>query len=84
MNGYINEFVDYLMNVKKSSKNTVLSYKRDLQKFAHYAEDMGVIDVAKMNYTVLNAYILMMESKSFAPSTISRNIATLKVILRSF
>ncbi|MCI6017589.1 MAG: site-specific tyrosine recombinase XerD [Clostridiales bacterium] len=78
MNGYINEFVDYLMNVKKSSKNTVLSYKRDLQKFAHYAEDMGVIDVAKMNYTVLNAYILMMESKSFAPSTISRNIATLK------
>lgn len=78
MKCYIDEFVDYLQNVKKSSKNTVLSYKRDLQKFAHYSEEMGVIDVAKINYSVLNAYILMMESESFAPSTISRNIATLK------
>lgn len=78
MKRYIEEFVDYLQNVKKSSKNTVLSYKRDLQKFAHYSEDMGVIDVAKINYTVLNGYILMMENESFAPTTISRNIATLK------
>jgi len=78
MKCYIDEFVDYLQNVKKSSKNTILSYRRDLQQFAHYSEDMGVIDVHKMNYTVLNAYILMMENSHLAPATISRHIATLK------
>lgn len=78
MEHYVEQFVDYLQSVKKSSKNTVLSYKRDLLKFAHYSKEMGVLDVEKMTYTVLNAYILMMEMESFAPSTISRNIATLK------
>lgn len=78
MNPYIDDFVSYLESVKKSSKNTVLSYKRDLQKFARYAENMGVIQIRKVNYTLLNAYILMMENESFAPSTISRNIAALK------
>lgn len=78
MEHYIADFVDYLRQVKKSSNNTILSYQRDLIKFAHYLQDMGVFDVHKINYTVLNAYMLMMESENFAASTISRNIATLK------
>lgn len=78
METYIKAFVDYLQKVKKSSKNTILSYQRDLRKFAHYTSEMGVIDVTKMSYTVLNAYILKLESENLAASTISRNIATFK------
>lgn len=78
MKSYVDEFEGYLQTVKKSSKNTVMSYKRDLNKFITFAEEMGTGDVRKLNYTVLNAYILRMENENFAPSTISRNIATLK------
>ncbi len=61
MNQYIEDFVEYLISVKKSSKNTVLSYKRDLLKFAGFLADNGIADVKKINYTVMNSYMLMME-----------------------
>lgn len=75
---YITDFVEYLQSVKKSSKNTILSYQRDLKKFAQYLKENGIDDIRKVNYTVMNAYMLMMEREHFAASTISRNIATLK------
>lgn len=74
----IEKFVIYLTDVKKSSMNTVLSYRRDLVKFNKFMEDQGITDVAKMNPTSLNSYMLHMEREQFATSTISRNIATLK------
>ena len=78
MEQYITDFVEYLQSVKKSSKNTILSYQRDLKKFAQYLKENGIDDIRKVNYTVMNAYMLMMEREHFAASTISRNIATLK------
>ena len=78
MESYIEAFAEYLRDVKKSSKNTVLSYTRDLHKFSKFAEEMSIADVTKVTYTVLNAYVLMMETEEFKASTISRNIATLK------
>ena len=78
METYIAGFVNYLQDVKKSSKNTILSYQRDLNKFFAYLEDMKVKDIKKVNNTSLNSYVLLMEKENFATSTISRNIATLK------
>ena len=74
----IEKFVIYLTNVKKSSTNTVLSYRRDLEKFNKFMENHGITDVTKMNLTNLNSYMLYMEKEQFATSTISRNVATLK------
>ncbi len=78
METYIVGFVNYLQDVKKSSKNTILSYQRDLNKFFAYLEDMKIKDIKKVNNTSLNSYVLLMEKENFATSTISRNIATLK------
>ncbi|MDD3222034.1 MAG: site-specific tyrosine recombinase XerD [Lachnospiraceae bacterium] len=74
----IEEFVVYLTDVKKSSANTVMSYRRDLVKFNKFIEDQRITDVRKINSTNLNSYMLYMEREQFATSTISRNIATLK------
>ncbi|MFR8317124.1 MAG: site-specific tyrosine recombinase XerD [Catenibacillus sp.] len=78
METYIVGFVNYLQDVKKSSKNTILSYQRDLGKFFNYVDSMHIQDIRKVNYTSLNSYILLMEKENFATSTISRNIAALK------
>ena len=78
MESYIEGFVKYLTEIKKSSKNTILSYQRDLRKFFAYLGDAGITDIKKVNNTSLNSYILYMERENFAPSTVSRNIATLK------
>lgn len=67
-----------LTDVKKSSMNTVVSYRRDLIKFNKFMETQGVTDVRKVNPTNLNSYMIHMEKEKFATSTISRNVATLK------
>lgn len=74
----VDEFVTYLTDVKKSSMNTVVSYRRDLIKFNKFMETQGVTDVRKVNPTNLNSYMIHMEKEKFATSTISRNVATLK------
>lgn len=74
----IEGFVSYLHNVKKTSDNTELSYKRDLDKFRHFMEEEGITDVQKITVTNLHAYVLHLEERNFAAATISRNIASIK------
>jgi integrase/recombinase XerD len=74
----IEEFMVYLTDVKKSSANTIASYRRDLLKFNNYMHTQGVQDAFAIHSEDLNAYMAHMEDEKFAPSTISRNIAALK------
>ena len=74
----INGFIIYLHSVKKTSENTMLSYKRDLVKVKRYLEEQGIKDVRKVTSTNLNSYVLYLEKNKFSAATISRNIASLK------
>lgn len=78
MEQQLDNFIHYLEDVRKSSRNTVLSYKRDLEKFLAFLDSQEISDLESVNETTMNAYILMMEQEQFATSTISRNIAALK------
>ena len=74
----INEFVDYLTNVKRASKNTIASYRRDLIKLNNYLTDIGCTDIFQVTSTNLNSYILMIEKQGMSTATVSRNIASIK------
>lgn len=71
-------FISYLHNVKKTSENTELSYKRDLEKVRNYMKDQGIDEVRKITVTNLNSYILNLEKNDFKAATVSRNIASIK------
>ncbi|MCR5119234.1 MAG: site-specific tyrosine recombinase XerD [Lachnospiraceae bacterium] len=72
------EFITYLREVKKTSRNTELSYKRDLVKLENYLAAQGITDVSRVSVTTLQSYILYMERSGFASATVSRNIASIK------
>ncbi|TCK97968.1 integrase/recombinase XerD [Natranaerovirga hydrolytica] len=72
------EFVTYLRDIKKSSNNTILSYKRDLNKFYDYLCTQELNKVEKINRTSINSYILYLEKQGRATSTISRTIASIR------
>lgn len=72
------QYTDYLINVKKSSNNTVLSYKRDLKKMCDYFAEQGLTDIKKINSTNINSYMIYLEKNSQAVSTISRYVASIK------
>lgn len=74
----INSFIIYLRDVKRTSENTEMSYRRDLVKVQHFMEQQGIGDVRKISATNLNSYVLYLEKNHFSPATISRNIASLK------
>ena len=74
----INEFVKYLREVKKTSKNTEVSYQRDLLQLASYLEAQGITDVEKVTKTSLNSYVLYLEKEGRATTTISRTLASMK------
>ena len=74
----INAFIIYLHNIKKTSENTEVSYRRDLMKAQAFFREQGIEDVRKITSTNLNSYVLYLEKNKFSAATISRSIASLK------
>lgn len=74
----INAFIVYLHNVKNTSKNTEMSYKRDLEKVQHYLSARGKTTMASVTAQDLDDYVKYLEDNQFAAATVSRNIASLK------
>lgn len=74
----IKSFIEYLREVKKTSKNTEVSYQRDLLQMAAYMVDKGITEVGKVTKTSLNSYILYLEKEGKATTTISRMLASIK------
>lgn len=74
----IASFVEYLREVKKTSKNTEISYQRDLLQMYAYLESQGITEASKVTKTSLNSYVLYLEKQGKATTTISRVLASIK------
>ncbi len=80
MQSDITAFISYLHNVKKTSDNTRLSYKRDLCKFADFMAKREISAFEQIEAEDLKAYVNYLNEQKFAAATISRNIASIKAI----
>lgn len=74
----VEAFVVYLHDVKKTSHNTEMSYKRDLNKMCRFLEEKEIKKLAQINEEVLNSYISYLTENHFANATVSRHIAAIK------
>lgn len=74
----IQNFIQYLHQVKKTSENTEVSYARDLKKMNQYLMAQGIHDASEVTATSLNSYVLFLEKEGRKPATISRSIASMK------
>lgn len=74
----ISAFITYLHNVKNTSGNTEMSYKRDLEKVLHFMASRGITEVRDVKAQDLSDYVKFLEENKFAAATVSRNIASLK------
>ena len=74
----INAFITYLHNVKNTSNNTELSYKRDLEKVKQFMASRGIVEAKDVSAKDLSDYVKYLEDNRFAAATVSRNIASLK------
>ena len=78
MENRIEEFINYLHNIKKTSKNTELSYRRDLMKMNSYMAARNITDVSAVKKEDLMKYVQHFEDEKAAPASVSRSIASIR------
>lgn len=76
----IDQFVAYLHNIKETSTNTELSYRRDLKKVIVFLRARNLTEWVDVSEETLKDYITSMGEQHFAAATISRNIASIKAL----
>lgn len=76
----IDQFVAYLHNIKETSTNTELSYRRDLKKVIVFLRARNLTEWVDVSEDALKDYITSMGEQHFAAATISRNIASIKAL----
>ena len=67
----LNEYLEYLGNIKGYSKYTLISYKTDIQKYFEY------LNKNKLNYYDIEKYIQNLSKKKYAKTTINRKIVSI-------
>lgn len=83
MENEIQNFISYFHNTKKTSGNTEVSYERDLKKMMRYFEgEQHITEVSRITETNLNSYMLYLENRHFAPSTVSRSVASMRAFFQ--
>lgn len=77
MKDLISKFKAYLLNVKKSSSNTVESYLRDVNQYSDYLKTSGK-DILNADYAVLRGYLDYLTMLGKSESTKTRIIASIR------
>ena len=78
MQDYILDFETYLKNVKKSSKNTLESYLRDIGQFSAYCSINKIKDLNLVDSGVIHKFFEYLNVMGKSQSTITRCAASLR------
>lgn len=78
----LTDFIAYLKEKKHISENTAVSYERDLRKLLLYLTSQGCGSLSEVTATGLDSYLLFLEREGRKPSTISRNVASMKAFFQ--
>ncbi len=74
----LNNFYDYLKNVKKSSDNTLQAYRRDLEKFVDYAAVINVVNFSDVDIDCVNEFKVYLTKKGLSASSVSRTLSSMR------
>ena len=81
MENQIDALIEFLHETKNTSKNTELSYRRDLIKLVAFLQnDLGKKTFDEVTKEDLEAYVAHMHEQNAAPTSISRSIASTKAL----
>lgn len=78
MEDLVLEFLDFLSVERGLSKNTIDAYRRDLRSYINFLKLQKINDINHTTRTVIVSYLLLMQKKGKASSSISRACAAIK------
>ena len=71
-------YLDYLLLVKRYSSHTVKAYRTDLKLFESYLKDIYSISIDKANHAMIRSWLVKELNKGNSTRTVNRKITTLK------
>lgn len=78
MEQLLKDFIYYLSAEKGLAKNTLDSYQRDLRTYLRFLRGRGINMLQTTSRSEIVSYLLFLRQKGLAPSTVSRNLASLR------
>lgn len=81
MDKILNEYFDYLANVKKSSVNTINSYKSDIYAFVEFIKENNIELTSSGTGTVLN-YLMHIQQNGKSATSATRALAALRSLFK--
>ena len=82
MNKLIDQFLDYLTVERGLSPNTIMGYRQDLTKFMEYLASRNINKMESVTRGNISKYLYFLKDKNLSASSISRNVAAIKVFFR--
>lgn len=82
MEEFIKEFMDYLSVERGLSKNTLESYRRDLNKYAGYLNKKGISNLEKVKRADIQDFMMGLKDGKLNASSIARNLVAIKIFHR--
>lgn len=82
MNGYIDEFVNYLAVERGLASNTLLAYRRDLSKYCSFLDGRGRKDVREADRKDISDFMHDQKAKGLSATSICRNLSAIKMFHR--
>ncbi len=82
MRDLLNEFLNYLSVERGLSKNTILAYRRDLNKYIEFLERRKVGSIENVTRRMISSYLLELKDGGLSANSISRNLVAIKVFHR--
>lgn len=78
MEALLQKYITFLERDKGLSLNTLQSYKRDLEQYMSYLKGINLFNISNTNKTTVITYLMHLQKKGRATSTISRNLASIR------
>ena len=80
MDNILNDFMVYIQEEKKLSKNTLEAYQRDIRQFNDFVLTKNIESLYEINKTVVISYLLHLNKIGRATSPVSRNLASIRAL----
>lgn len=82
MQELIESFLSYLAVERGLSKNTIISYRRDLKKYIKFIEDSQINSLSATSRKNISDFMFSLKDKGLSATSIARNLVAIKVFYR--
>lgn len=82
MKELIDSFLSYLSVERGLSKNTIISYREDLNAYLDFIEKLGITSLGKIGKSDITDFMLSQKDKGISASSVARRLAAIRMFHR--